>query len=42
VVLAYYRGVGGRYDRVIGVGSANSRNITNWGPLPSFYFKSIN
>jgi|AntDeeMinimDraft_5_1070356.scaffolds.fasta_scaffold00668_5 hypothetical protein len=29
VVLAYYRGVGGRYDRVIGVGSANSRNITN-------------
>ncbi|PZD77625.1 DUF5103 domain-containing protein [Mesonia sp. K7] len=29
VILAYYRDVGGRYDRIIGVGSANSRNITN-------------
>lgn len=28
-VLAYYRKIGGRYDRIIGVGSANSRNITN-------------
>lgn len=28
-VLAYYRDVGGRYDRVIGVGEANSKNITD-------------
>lgn len=28
-VLVYYREPGGRYDRVIGVGSANSKNITN-------------
>ncbi len=28
-ILAYYREVGGRYDRVIGAGSANSRNISN-------------
>ncbi|HLU81467.1 MAG TPA: hypothetical protein VK010_05270, partial [Flavobacteriaceae bacterium] len=28
-VVAYYRELGGRYDRVIGAGSANSRNITN-------------
>lgn len=28
-ILAYYRKIGGRYDRIIGVGSANSRNITN-------------
>ena len=28
-ILAYYREVGGRYDRIIGVGSANSRNISN-------------
>lgn len=28
-VLVYYRDIGGRYDRIIGVGSANSRNISN-------------
>lgn len=28
-VLVYYRAPGARYDRVIGAGSANSRNITN-------------
>lgn len=28
-VLAYYRKLGARYDRLIGVGTANSRNITN-------------
>ncbi len=28
-VLVYYRELGGRYDRIVGVGSANSRNITN-------------
>jgi hypothetical protein len=28
-VLAYYREPGGRYDRLIGIGEANSRNITN-------------
>lgn len=28
-VVAYYRELGGRYDRVVGAGSANSRNITN-------------
>lgn len=28
-VIAYYRELGGRYDRVIGVGAANSTNITN-------------
>ena len=28
-ILAYYREVGGRYDRIVGVGSANSRNISN-------------
>ncbi|MGB3591818.1 MAG: DUF5103 domain-containing protein [Nonlabens sp.] len=28
-VLAYYRELGGRYDRLIGMGSANSENITN-------------
>ncbi|MBW2960944.1 DUF5103 domain-containing protein [Mesonia aestuariivivens] len=28
-ILAYYREIGGRYDRIIGVGSANSRNISN-------------
>lgn len=28
-ILAYYREVGGRYDRIIGVGSANSSNISN-------------
>ena len=28
-VLAYYRDIGGRFDRVIGIGSANSVNITN-------------
>ncbi|GAK95394.1 hypothetical protein JCM19294_2176 [Nonlabens tegetincola] len=28
-VLAYFREIGGRYDRLIGKGSANSRNITN-------------
>lgn len=28
-VLVYYRELGGRYDRIIGAGSGNSRNITN-------------
>lgn len=28
-ILVYYRNVGGRYDELIGVGSANSRNIIN-------------
>ncbi|MEN8815426.1 MAG: DUF5103 domain-containing protein [Nonlabens sp.] len=28
-VLAYYRELGGRYDQLIGIGEANSRNITN-------------
>ncbi len=28
-VIAYYREPGARYDRVVGVGSANSKNITN-------------
>ena len=28
-VIIYYRPVGGRYDRIIGTGSANSINITN-------------
>lgn len=28
-VLAYYRELGGRYDRIIGVGGANSTNISN-------------
>ncbi len=28
-VLAYYRELGGRYDRLIGMGSGNSVNITN-------------
>jgi hypothetical protein len=28
-ILVYYRDVGGRYDELIGVGSANSRNIIN-------------
>lgn len=28
-VLAYYRDIGSRYDRVIGVGDASSKNITN-------------
>lgn len=28
-VLAYYRELGGRYDRLIGIGSGNSANITN-------------
>ena len=28
-VLAYYRDLGGRYDRIIGMGTANSTNITN-------------
>ena len=28
-VIIYYRPVGGRYDRIIGTGSANSVNITN-------------
>jgi len=28
-ILVYYRRVGGRYDELIGVGSANSRNIIN-------------
>ncbi len=28
-ILVYYRNVGGRYDEIIGVGSANSRNIIN-------------
>lgn len=28
-IVAYYRSPGARYDRVIGVGSANSENITN-------------
>lgn len=28
-VLVYYREVGGRYDRIIGVGQGNSSNITN-------------
>ncbi|HIB38232.1 DUF5103 domain-containing protein [Mesonia sp.] len=28
-ILAYYRDIGGRYDRIVGVGSANSRNISN-------------
>lgn len=29
IVLAYYRGIGERYDRVIGVGSASSKDISN-------------
>jgi len=28
-VLVYYRDIGARYDQIIGVGSANSINITN-------------
>jgi hypothetical protein len=28
-VLAYYRELGGRYDQLIGIGEANSENITN-------------
>ncbi|MDT0293292.1 DUF5103 domain-containing protein [Mesonia ostreae] len=28
-VLAYYKELGGRYDRIVGIGSASSRNITN-------------
>ena len=28
-VIAYYRAPSGRFDKVIGVGSGNSRNITN-------------
>jgi len=28
-ILAYYRAVGGRYDRIVGVGSANGRDISN-------------
>lgn len=28
-LLVYYREVGGRYDRLIGIGQANSENITN-------------
>jgi len=28
-VLVYYKGIGERYDQVIGIGSANSTNITN-------------
>ncbi|MBV1924376.1 MAG: DUF5103 domain-containing protein [Flavobacteriaceae bacterium] len=28
-VLVYYRELGGRYDRIIGLGTANSSNITN-------------
>lgn len=28
-VLAYYRDLGGRYDRLIGIGQGNSENITN-------------
>lgn len=28
-VLAYYRELGGRYDQLIGIGEANSQNITN-------------
>ena len=28
-ILVYYRPIGGRFDRIIGVGSANSRNISN-------------
>ncbi len=28
-ILVYYRNVGGRFDELIGVGSANSRNIIN-------------
>jgi hypothetical protein len=28
-VLAYYRELGGRYDELIGIGEANSQNITN-------------
>lgn len=28
-VIAYYRELGGRYDRIIGVGGANSTNISN-------------
>ncbi len=29
IILAYYRSPGARYDRLIGIGSANSRNISN-------------
>lgn len=29
VILVYYRNIGGRFDELIGVGSANSRNIIN-------------
>ncbi|WP_121667726.1 type IX secretion system plug protein [Mesonia aquimarina] len=28
-ILVYYRDIGARYDRIIGVGSASSRNISN-------------
>jgi len=28
-VLVYFRDLGGRYDQIIGLGNANSRNITN-------------
>mgnify|MGYP001204547666 FL=1 len=28
-VLIYYREIGGRYDRIIGMGTANSKNISN-------------
>ena len=28
-VLVYYRNLGGRYDRLIGFGEANSERITN-------------
>lgn len=28
-VLVYYRELGARYDRIVGIGSANSQNITN-------------
>lgn len=28
-VVVYYRDLGGRYDRIVGVGSSNSTNITN-------------
>lgn len=29
-VLVYYRGIGARFDRIIGMGTANSTNITNY------------
>jgi hypothetical protein len=28
-ILVYYRDLGGRFDRIIGMGMANSTNITN-------------